>query len=128
MPMAPDALTKTVDSPLSYFASAMAGIKIPPRAATAAAPEPEMAAKKQGGDHDHRDQTALPVTHAGIRKADQLLRDTGVLHNGTGQNKEQDRQKCVLANRGIDRVREHSPDQNRWPGAPQQRTGPEKRR
>ena len=45
--MAPDALTKTVDSPLSYFASAMAGIKIPPRAATAAAPEPEMAAKKQ---------------------------------------------------------------------------------
>ena len=48
------------------------------------------------------------MTHAGIRKADQLLRDTGVLHNGTGQNKERDRQKCVLANRGIDRVREHS--------------------
>ena len=47
MPMAPEALTRTVDIPLSYLASAMAGIRIPPRAATAAAPEPEMAAKKQ---------------------------------------------------------------------------------
>ncbi|SCI63669.1 Uncharacterised protein [uncultured Blautia sp.] len=64
--------------------------------------------EKAGRHHDHRDQAAFAVSHAGIREADQLFRNAGILHDGAGQDKEGHRQKSILAHGGIDCVREHT--------------------